>query len=46
MDVADSTIANTSLMKQLDADAEFTVAQFAQAVGAIYYANMGLAAKK
>jgi hypothetical protein len=42
MDVADSTIANTSLMKQLQADKEFTVAQFAQAIGSIYYANMGL----
>jgi hypothetical protein len=42
MDVADSTMANTSLMKQLQADKEFTVAQFAQAIGSIYYANMGL----
>jgi hypothetical protein len=46
MDVADSSIANTSLMKQLEADPEFTVAQFAQAIGSIYYANMGLPGKK
>jgi hypothetical protein len=46
MDVADSSIANTSLMKQLEADPEFTVAQFAQAIGSIYYANMGLRPKK
>jgi hypothetical protein len=45
MDVADSGMANTSLMKQLDADDHFTVAQFAQAIGAIYYANQGLQAK-
>jgi hypothetical protein len=42
MDVADGGMANTSLMKQLQADPHFTVAQFAQAVGAIYYGNMGL----
>jgi hypothetical protein len=42
MDVADGGMANTSLMRQLQADPHFTVAQFAQAVGAIYYGNMGL----
>ena len=46
MDVADSEMANTPLMRQLDADPHFTVAQFAQAVGAIYYANRGLQAKE
>ncbi|MCP4297767.1 MAG: hypothetical protein GY786_19390, partial [Proteobacteria bacterium] len=38
-EVADSTLANTPLMKQLEADPHFTVAQFAQAVGAVYFAN-------
>ncbi len=38
-EIADSTLANTSLMKQLEEDRDYTVAQFAQAVGAIYYAN-------
>jgi hypothetical protein len=42
MRVADDSIANTTLMKQLARNKEFTVAQFAQAVGAIYYGNMGL----
>jgi len=42
MDVADSSMANTSLMKQLEDDPHFTVAQFAQAIGSIYYGNMGL----
>ncbi len=37
--VADSGISNTPLMKQLEADPHFTVAQFAQAVGAVYFAN-------
>ena len=45
MDVADGGIANTSLMKQLQADEHFTVAQFAQAIGAIYYGNIGLLQK-
>jgi len=36
---ADSSIANTPLMKQLQEDPEYTVAQFAQAVGAVYFAN-------
>ena len=40
-EVADGTIANTSLMKQLEADKEYTVAQFAQAIGAIYFGNAG-----
>lgn len=35
---ADSSLANTPLMKQLDARSDYTVAQFAQAVGAVYYA--------
>lgn len=39
-EVADGSIANTSLMKQLEADPEYTVAQFAQAIGAIYFGNV------
>lgn len=42
LDVADAGMANTPLMKQLEADPEYTVAQFAQAVGAVYYGNAGL----
>jgi len=34
---ADSSLANTQLMKQLDAHPDYTVAQFAQAVGALYF---------
>lgn len=45
MDVADASMANTPLMKQLEAHPEFTVAQFAQAIGAVYYGNMGLLTK-
>lgn len=39
---AGSALANTPLMKQLDAHPDYTVAQFAQAVGAIYYGCSGL----
>ena len=39
---ADGGLANTDLMKQLDARPGCTVAQFAQAVGAIYYGCLGL----
>lgn len=35
---ADDTLANTELMQQLAAHPDYTVAQFAQAVGAIYFA--------
>ena len=45
LDIADATMANTELMKQLQVHPEFTVAQFAQAIGAVYYGNMGLLAK-
>lgn len=41
-EIADSTLAHTPLMKQLDGDKNFTVAQFAQAIGAVYYAVDGL----
>lgn len=34
---ADGDLANTPLMKQLEANPDYTVAQFAQAVGAVYY---------
>lgn len=39
---ADNEIAFTPLMRQLAADEEFTVAQFGQAVGAIYFGNSSL----
>ena len=39
---ADSNMANTPLMKQLDSHPDYTVAQFAQAVGAVYFACLGL----
>jgi hypothetical protein len=37
--VAGSNMANTPLMKQLEKHPEFTVAQFAQAIGAVYFAS-------
>lgn len=37
--VAGSDMAYTPLMKQLESNPHFTVAQFAQAIGAVYYAN-------
>ena len=40
---ADGSLANTALMKQLDAHPDYTVAQFAQAVSAVYYGCLGLA---
>lgn len=39
LSVADEGMAYTPLMKQLKSHPEYTVAQFAQAVGAIYFAN-------
>lgn len=39
---ADGGLANTPLMKQLEAHPDYTVAQFAQAVGAVYYGCLGL----
>ena len=39
---ADGSLANTALMRQLDSHPDYTVAQFAQAVGAIFYACLGL----
>jgi hypothetical protein len=38
--VADDSLANTPLMRQLKEHEEYTVAQFAQAVGAIHFANL------
>lgn len=38
---ADSEMAYTPLMKELDDDQQHTVAQFGQAIGAIYFANSG-----
>lgn len=40
LEAADDAISNTSLMKQLSAMPDKTVAQFGQAIGAIYYAQM------
>lgn len=40
---ADPDMAGTSLMKQLAEHPRFTVAQFGQAIGAIYFGNLGLA---
>ena len=42
LEVADGTLANTPLMKQLARHPAYTVAQFAQAVGAIHYACLGM----
>ena len=39
---ADSGLAVTPLMRQLEEDPVFTVAQFAQAVGALHFACLGL----
>ena len=39
---ANDALANTALMQQLAAHPIYTVAQFAQAVGAIYYACLSL----
>lgn len=39
---ADGSLANTSLMRQLEAHPDYTVAQFAQAVGAIHYGCLGI----
>jgi hypothetical protein len=43
--VADDEMANTPLMRQLKASGDYTVAQFAQAVGAVHYANFRLHAR-
>ena len=43
---ADGSLANTVLMRQLDAHPDYTVAQFAQAIGAIYYGCLGLIGKE
>ncbi len=37
--VAGTGMANTALMKELERHPELTVAQFAQAIGAVYFAN-------
>ena len=37
--VAGTGMANTTLMTQLENNPDYTVAQFAQAIGAVYYAN-------
>lgn len=40
---ADENLAITDLMRQLAVHPQYTVAQFAQAVGAVYYSCLGLA---
>lgn len=40
--VADDELANTPLMAELRDSRDYTVAQFAQAIGAIHYANLRL----
>jgi hypothetical protein len=40
LEVADAEMANTPLMKQLESNEHYTVAQFAQAVGAVYFGNL------
>lgn len=40
--VADDDLANTPLMRELRDSADYTVAQFAQAIGAIHFANLRL----
>lgn len=42
LEAADEGLANTPLMRQLADHPVYTVAQFAQAVGAIYYACLGM----
>jgi predicted NBD/HSP70 family sugar kinase len=42
LEAADETMSYSPLMKQLEQRPEYTVAQFAQAVGAVYYANAEL----
>ena len=44
--LADGTMANTQLMIKLKEDENYSVAQFAQAVGVIYYGNQGLIEKE
>jgi hypothetical protein len=39
LEVADDEMANTELMRQLRDSEGYTVAQFAQAIGAVHYAN-------
>lgn len=39
LEVADDEMANTDLMRQLRDSRRYTVAQFAQAIGAVHYAN-------
>jgi hypothetical protein len=38
-EAADETMSYSPLMKQLEQNKDYTVAQFAQAVGAVYYGN-------
>lgn len=40
--IADDELANTRLMKELKERSGYTVPQFAQAIGAVHYANFRL----
>jgi hypothetical protein len=40
--VADDEMASTPLMRELSDSPDYTVAQFAQAIGAVHYANLRL----
>lgn len=42
---ADGSLANTPLMRQLEAHPDYTVAQFAQAVGAVYFGCLPFAGR-
>jgi hypothetical protein len=42
LSVADDELANTPFMRELKERKDYTVAQFAQAIGAVYYANYRL----
>ena len=45
-DIANEDMANSSLMKQLENFSDFKVGQLATAIGAVYYANLGLQQEK
>jgi len=40
--VADNSMSNSPIMKQLSDSGDYTVAQFAQAVGCVYFGNLAL----
>ncbi len=42
LEISDSSLANSPLMKELEKNPNYTVAQFAQAIGAAYFGNLSL----